>query len=713
MKNKGVVVEYLLLIAITVIGIALIGSIMYLVINSDSNNQEPEQKIQQDDQNVQENVQTQGIEGSENCSLTEALWEKQQATFNEDINLITRSQNCESNFIDITIYSTSSDEEIDQINNIELTNNLAQTSWTIPSEGEASPQFSPFQITLAMILVFSSLILIFGIREYNLTNNTIHLTIAIVSLLVLVLLFFNFSLTIQTNPQVQFFSPETIDQYYFESILETNTSQTIKSDNLIIINESTTLVAANSNQCDDGIDNDNDGLTDWGYSSSHDPDCRTPFDSESRSPDRIQWEQIPEFTLPTKFKLFYQGFKVENPEILLNRGYTNIDNGGVENQDHIDLLSPEQRTNLWTAVASREGEPWSTIKSPWNNNLTRYHDYWAGRLRGMANQHSETEGQAAPNMFMLIEDVENRHSDDNEILSIKNHPLVPEEYRELSDEEFIKQYKTDMTVLYGEALRFAKSQGYQGLRGSYSDAPIRRKANFRIKSHSWEEWTTNQDLVDWLHVDQKTNQVGGVFDEELDYIFSSVYHLNRDYPSSKESDIVNWRRAGDYLGYLVFQAEANRAWTDKPIIYFENFRFHGSSGTAYLPVRPHMAHAMAIFPFFAGADGIWTWGVHDDIPEIPNYEAYFYGLYRLSQYNDILSGNFQTYMPEPATILLHEQKPVWRGIINQQGNKMLVAAQNPYAEPSDETQIEITYQGRSLGTITLQGWELYLGTFDI
>jgi len=44
--------------------------------------------------------------------------------------------------------------------------------------------------------------------------------------------------------------------------------------------------------------------------------------------------------------------------------------------------------------------------------------------------------------------------------------------------------------------------------------------------------------------------------------------------------------------------------------------------------------------------------------------------------------------------------PIWRGIVNEDGIQMLLAAYNPYSAPSESTTVIIDYHGTHLGSLS-------------
>jgi hypothetical protein len=149
-------------------------------------------------------------------------------------------------------------------------------------------------------------------------------------------------------------------------------------------------------------------------------------------------------------------------------------------------------------------------------------------------------------------------------------------------------------------------------------------------------------------------------------------------------------------------------------------RYHDCCGNYPNFIRPEMAEATAIFPFFSGAKGLWLW----DVPGFDNprstiyrpndvyaaYESFVHGLYRLSRFSDMFTGNYELVIPKPARDLMDAREPVWRGVVKEQN--ILITAQNPYAADGARTTITVRYQNFSR-EITLTGRQIYLCQFNL
>lgn len=444
----------------------------------------------------------------------------------------------------------------------------------------------------------------------------------------------------------------------------------------------------------------------------------------------INWEQFGEFQLPSGLSAIYMGPHMNDASLKpLTHGFTHLCPDSAPLAALANTL-PSQRAILWGNTAGAPSapivgnQPWGMYSMPWYNDLALYQSYWSNiYLKPYANRFPDSAGQDLPQVDILCSDMEKILISDSEILALKNSAVVPPEAQQLSDAQYIEVYKKTMAALYNTAHDYVLSKGFQGQLSTYGEPPIRRKWG-DIASKTWTEWTTDpsQNLTNYLLGDYNSADPNwvkqpGIFYESCDLICPSAYYFV-NYPEKKSDNPSQWMGAGNYLAYLLFQVEVNRAYTDKKIIEWVYLRYHVSSNAPNQFIRPHMAEATAIFPYFAGAKGIWVYdwysgtnGAGDPNLNYSTYEYFILGLYRLSKFKSMFEGDYTTYMPTNPRDLIVEKKPVWRGIVNH--GKILVAAQNPYAEPTDLTELEIIYQGTVLGSIPLQGQETALQLFDL
>lgn len=422
----------------------------------------------------------------------------------------------------------------------------------------------------------------------------------------------------------------------------------------------------------------------------------------STEPGSINWQQFPDFELP--FTVVFHGeVPVDGIAYPLRKGFSHIAGPTI---DYLDTIYPAQRVFTYTGIPNslgwgHEGEqPWKLIKSPWGNDVQTYREKWAEELRLIKKSHYKYQPPAGQPFFdMAIADIEWHLKWPNTILSIKSEELVPEEYREMRDADFIQAYQMAMANLYGEVLELMRDSLHKDVYlSSYSDVPVIRVYD-HINLLLETTWLQNPVVTNYLMHDS-TGQFKSNFYEHLEFLSPSIYNF---YPVADEHPLSR-----KYLAYNLFQIEANAAWSEKPQLVFcwMNYHYCCSEGEA---IEAWMAEATAIFPLMAGVEGLYPW-----LPLEPfgyeTYEYFIHGLYRMSQFNDFFDGNETPVIPESAYDSYVKNLPVWRGVLN--GNRLLVAAQNPHAQEGDTTIVSIEHQGWSQ-EIGLVGNQVFLEAFDL
>lgn len=433
------------------------------------------------------------------------------------------------------------------------------------------------------------------------------------------------------------------------------------------------------------------------------PSCadRLSFTPVSQ-PNRIEWDKFPDFTLP--FPVIYSGPRFGDTNgSPLRHGFSHLDR--LSDGEFGTVVQARQRVLIYYGIATGLNQPWETIDSPWANDLNAYRAKWHQWLSDVAGGAKNAEGKYIVQAGRLTIDVERIAESDARILRLRPDPRVPDTYRILSDADFVAAYKRDIRNLYAECLRYLRQNAdLTGLTvSSYADTPI-LNAYLNVPGNTWADWTTNLNRVNYLVKDSTGRMVGGPFYTQLDALSPSAYYYY-DYPNPL---------AKDYLAYLLFQVEANRAWSSKPVVPWVWLRYHNS--TPYYPnfIQPFMAEATAIFPFFSGAAGLWLWDEpnsgqgRNDV--FAAYEHFTHGLYRLSRFADMFRGPYELVIETPARDLMDGQLPVWRGVAK--GTQILIAAQNPYADDGQKTGLTVRYKTWQQ-RIELTGREVYLCRFDM
>ncbi|WP_460979543.1 T9SS type A sorting domain-containing protein [Spirosoma knui] len=419
-------------------------------------------------------------------------------------------------------------------------------------------------------------------------------------------------------------------------------------------------------------------------------------------PNRIEWNKFPEFSLP--FPVIYNGPRFDDVQASpLKHGFSHL--AEVKDSEFGTLVKPAQLALVYYGFATGLNQPWETIESPWANDLTAYRAKWEQFLREVSGGQKNAAGQYVLQRSRLVLDIERIQETDSRILRLKQDAQVPDTYRRLPDADFIAAYKKAIRNLYAEGLQYIRQRAdLTGITiSSYADTPV-LNTYLNVPTYSWSDWTTNLAQVNYLVKDSTERRVGGPYYEQLDVLSPSAYYFY-DYPNPL---------ARDYLAYLLFQVEVNRAWSSKPVVPWVWLRYHNSSSSYPTFIQPFMAEATAIFPFFSGAAGLWLWeepGLDRSRTDVYTaYEHFTHGLYRLSRFADMFQGPHELVIETPARDLMDKQLPVWRGVVKN--NNILIAAQNPYASETQKTTVTVRYKAWQQ-VIELTGREVYLCRFDM
>ncbi len=431
------------------------------------------------------------------------------------------------------------------------------------------------------------------------------------------------------------------------------------------------------------------------------------FFKPSITNNSINFEQFPDFNLP--FKIIYGGPRfTDSQQLPLKKGFSHL---GNFNAFDYEKLKPQNKALIWYGVAYNfnEPQPWDLIRSPWNNNILKYEQKWKSEIESFGSSFTLNGDKTIPEADILMLDIE-RHwegetdfNTDFGILSIKNNALVPINYRLLNNENFKIRYKNDIQNLYAKPIGYLKSINKLSKInhiGSYSDSPVRSQI-LNIESQSWSQWISNSKNLSYLLKDTLKADLGGLFNSQLSIINPSCYIQNPYLTNPKT-------QGGSYLAEILFQIEVNKKWTNRPIIPFVWLRYESNNQF----VAPYQAEAMAIFPFLAGASGLWLWENPSINVASENLEAYEYftrGLYKISQFKNFFEGNFEIIEADNPVDLKVKSLPVWRGVFKD--SKILIAAQNPYATQNAKTIVTVKYKNWSK-EIELNGREVYLCSYD-
>lgn len=401
------------------------------------------------------------------------------------------------------------------------------------------------------------------------------------------------------------------------------------------------------------------------------------------SQNQVNWRQFPEFSLP--FTIIYSGNQaIYDPDALLKRGFTH-----VSNPNGISSLPVGNRAYIYYGITNAD-QPWKNHKSPYGNDMNVYHRKWDEDLAYFRSLNGDS-----PDIDIFCLDIEMHHKSRDSVLALKNMNFVPAEIRALSDEAFITRYQKDMQDLYAYVAAYIKQRVNARRVTAYGDVPVFNTFT-NIQGPTWERWQTDPALLNYIAYDFENKKAGGSYYALMDVLSPNAYFYY-DYPHIF---------AGEYLSYLMFQTEANRAWSDRDQWVFLWNRYSYTPQYVGKNIRPWMSEAMAIFPFFSGARGIWLWDDMEPSADYSGYEYFMKGLYRLSGFRHFFEGAHQLVQTVPARDYNENKLPVWRGVYKD--GQLLVAAHNPWAKTeNEEVTLTINY-GNLRKTITLRGYEVFL-----
>jgi Secretion system C-terminal sorting domain len=413
----------------------------------------------------------------------------------------------------------------------------------------------------------------------------------------------------------------------------------------------------------------------------------------------INWTQFPEFNLP--FKVIYGGPGAGyRPYEMERRGFSHFSNPNNFN----NIPTKNRAFILYNVVLASPNQPWYLERNPWGNDMKAYERYWDEWIQNIRNTTQNTSELDAD---LFVFDVERQLKSDAEILDLKKSGYTPANIKILPDKDFIIAYKKELQALYASVSVYFRKKGIINAQKTkvsyYADSPV-YNTFINLQGKTWDKWKSDKTAINYLIYDFGANKVGGGLYQQQDFLTPSAYFYY-DYPHPF---------AGEYLSYLLFQIEINRELSPKEQIVFLWQRYSYTPEFAGRNIKPYMAEAMAIFPFFAGAKGIWLWEDPSSIgasSDLSNYEYNMLGMYRLSKFSDMFTGNFDIVETVSARDYNENKQPIWRGV--KKGNNILIAAHNPWAKSAtDEVVVSVKYKNWSK-KITLKGYETHLCKYDL
>ena len=412
--------------------------------------------------------------------------------------------------------------------------------------------------------------------------------------------------------------------------------------------------------CSDGIDNDKDGFTDWGFAAGNDKFCSSPFDNSEADKlhTNIGWNDFPDFNLNPKLTAVYNGIQlagcyqstgicVEDVGTTpLKKGFTHIATFESLTQKQKDSIPSKNRAATWVPfgrIAEHQArqEPLSKHQTPWNNNLELFNSAAKEDFKSIADQFTDSAGTGIPNVDLLVGDLETALAAyDSELIALRKNPekipFIPPEFRldapkPLTDTEFINQYKHDMAWMINHLNERPKSNGFKGKVGSYGDVPLNLHEYgwlwYESGRLNWTNWTSPEifnikcnvipqegsnppiSCADYLTFNfgeymQKPKadffKLGKLITQTDDLLAPSGYYWIRN----NDNYDATWAHTGDNFYYHLFELDANVAFSQgKPVIIFDWMRVFG----APRGIDPWLAHTTSIFNYFTKNSGSWLW----------------------------------------------------------------------------------------------------------
>jgi len=399
--------------------------------------------------------------------------------------------------------------------------------------------------------------------------------------------------------------------------------------------------------------------------------------------------------------IVYSGAKLsKSPSELCGLGFSHLDVLSVE--DH-QQISNSHKYILWTGIAFEVlNSPWARDQSPYNNDLVKFKKLWKDRLDFYKKKYDNPSD--CKKIGIIVLDIESRKN---------NKEIELAEYQKnkglLDAQVNYADYKYQMAKLYNEPLQFAKKNYDFFIRWSaYDDVPIERTW-WHIPSKSWQEWISQPESLNYItHQKVKTNFVETPYAATLDFYSVSTYYFY-------STEYYSLQLAGQYLAYMLFQIEVNKAYTKKSLLVYQTFRYQGEKERNKL-IDETMVRNSVVFALISGADGII---LHDDfkndtitIKYSKLFSAFTGALANLNRFQTYFLNDKNTtyFKPTNARDLFVERRPIVRGIENK--DKLLLAATNPFAHPGEETNINLLYKGNDI-KIKLTGQQLYLGEIKL
>jgi hypothetical protein len=441
------------------------------------------------------------------------------------------------------------------------------------------------------------------------------------------------------------------------------------------------------------------------------PTPRYPF-RPTTGPAEINWTQFPEFHLPERFKIVFQGAgrNLGNP---LRYGFSHIEQYRMDSLDRLTVPARQQALMVYANHFEDRG-------IGFNNHRDHILDPFVDSDEKLVQALHDLRPNGPASRLgadLLLFDFENiAYQPDKSTLA----PDSPG--HRIPDDQFAAAYRQRMAGRYAQILRTVRRDV---LRPEAQVGVYGPSGPVELAFHKWPEAAYIDPARKIKIWDQRT-ETGERWTDYNDFLVASSYFF---YGRHSLFDVDTGRHERRWLPRLLTEVETNRRWSDKPLIPI-HWLFYVNDEPR--PVTPEMAEGLPIFLLLAGTDGLWLWDNTQALtpggdPANPEsranmrftvYEHFVHGLWRLSRHNAFLAGTCEAVTPEvdyldgwgfrtlrPADFRRND-RPVVRALVN--GDRILVAAHHYAARPNEVRTVLLKYKTWQR-PLTLRGNEIFLG----
>lgn len=358
------------------------------------------------------------------------------------------------------------------------------------------------------------------------------------------------------------------------------------------------------------------------------------------------WEQLPKLALKGGLRVFWNvggAERAKNDAEAVAHGFELITLVNTYSD-----YPGKQRENINTFLQSNRSNPWQ--KPEFFERIIRRNTASAGNAGALFVHDIE---------FPFEEDLDRAWAD----------PAARAASGATDREQFAKAYYRQWASWFALPCQWAKEQYPRTPVGLYGPQPFRRDYwGIAGKTAQQIDGTHRSDAELWQHIAPA-----------VDFSIASVY-LFYDDPGS--------------IYYLASNVEENRQrlkqMGNKPLYAYEWLRYHDSNQKLRgQELAPYLVEAMAVLPYFCGADGVALWGFEPKGTG-PYYQRLPLFMESLGRLNGI-SARLASAKPlddEPAHVLWKERRPLVRRLQTRQG-ECLVLAVNPWQAADAVSTIKV------------------------